>query len=176
LRLWRCPRRKLRSSSSSTMISATHGPNLPGYGLFGSRRGFEFSCRMLYLSVVSLLGNCLLAGTLAVGMGRLVSHVQGSPRGERRAKECSSGNVGLCSHGFIKQITDFTLRLYQHRHWLGELAAVVVQWAASMMSARSSFNFANMSATSNSLTEFTMGRKPNEHSRATSSTRDEVRG
>jgi hypothetical protein len=37
-----------------------------------------------------------------------------------------------------------------------------------------SFEFANMGATSNSHTEFAMGREPNEMSRPTASTRDGV--
>lgn len=37
-----------------------------------------------------------------------------------------------------------------------------------------SYEFANMGATSNSLTEFAMGREPNEMSRPTASTRDGV--
>ena len=37
-----------------------------------------------------------------------------------------------------------------------------------------SFEFANMGATSNSRTEFAMGREPNEMSRPTASTRDGV--
>jgi fatty acid synthase subunit alpha, fungi type len=53
-------------------------------------------------------------------------------------------------------------------------AKVMIAGGFDDFSEEGSFEFANMGATSNSLTEFAMGREPNKHSRPTSSTRDGV--
>lgn len=54
-------------------------------------------------------------------------------------------------------------------------AKVMIAGGFDDFSEEGSYEFANMGATSNSHTEFAMGREPNEMSRPTASTRDGVR-